>query len=328
MNAPMNAPMSSDTNAVSMASVTALASREGPSAISLDSIRPGPLLRAGGINEAHVAALAEVSDGWPPIIVTEDHMLVDGHHRFAAARLLELERISAVVFRGSRADAYVEAVRSNVWHGMPLTLSERRQAGRQILEDHPTWSDRRIALSCGLSARTIKTLRDESEPSDRPPMPRVARVGSDGRLRPVEAGVVRAAIVAELERRPTASLRAVARSVGASPETVRSVRNQLQAQREWSSVVLDAELDVGPPISLPKRDDREVTVGQDPAFISCADGARFAAWFDELSVPCGDLWTQVGAVPLSRVYLVADESRRRAKFWADFADAVESRVRH
>jgi ParB-like chromosome segregation protein Spo0J len=327
MNAPMNAPINSDTNALSIASVTALALREGPSTISLDSIRPGPLLRAGGINEAHVAALAEVSDSWPPIVVTEDHMLVDGHHRFAAARLLELERISAVVFKGSRADAYVEAVRSNVWHGMPLTLSERRQAGRQILEDHPTWSDRRIASSCGLSARTIKTLRDESEPSDRPPRSR-ARVGSDGRLRPVEAGVVRAAIVEELERRPTASLRAIARSVGASPETVRSVRNQLQIQRECSSVVLDAERDVDPPISLPKRDDRAVTVGEDPAFISCADGARFAAWFDESSVQRGELWTQVGAVPLSRVYLVADESRRRAKFWTDFADAVESRVRH
>ena len=133
-----------------------------PTAISLDSIRPGPSLRAGGLNDAHVAALAEVSEGWPPIVVTEDNVLVDGHHRVAAAQQLGLDRIAAVVFKGSRADAYVEAVRSNISHGMPLTLSERRRAGVQILAVHPTWSDRRIAGCCGLSAKTIKRLRDES----------------------------------------------------------------------------------------------------------------------------------------------------------------------
>ena len=134
----------------------------GPTAISLDSIRPGPSLRVGGLNDAHVAALAEVSEGWPPIVVTEDNVLVDGHHRVAAAQQLGLDRIAAVVFKGSRADAYVEAVRSNISHGMPLTLSERRRAGAQILAVHPTWSDRRIAGCCGLSAKTIKRLRDES----------------------------------------------------------------------------------------------------------------------------------------------------------------------
>ena len=102
----------------------------GPMAIRLDSIRPGPSLRVGGLNDAHVAALAEVSEGWPPIVVTQDNVLVDGHHRVAAAQQLGLDRIAAVVFKGSRADAYVEAVRSNISHGMPLTLSERRRAGR------------------------------------------------------------------------------------------------------------------------------------------------------------------------------------------------------
>ena len=75
-----------------------------------------------------------------------------------------------------------------------------------------------------------------------------------------------------------------------------------------------------------KRDDRRVTIGEDFAFTSREDGARFAAWFDSSSVRRGDLWDQVEAVPLSRVYVVADECRRRAKFWEDFADAVESHV--
>lgn len=299
----------------------------GPMAISLDSIRPGPSLRVGGLNEAHVAALAEVCEGWPPIVVTEDNVLVDGHHRLAAAQQLGLDRIAAVVFKGSRADAYVEAVRSNISHGMPLTLSERRRAGVQILAVHPTWSDRRIAGCCGLSAKTIKRLRDESG-SFEDCRSGGARTGRDGRVRPVDAGFVRASIVAELERCPDASLRAIAASVGASPETVRSVRNQLRADRGTPSVPLEASGDGDArTASLTKRDDRRVTVGEDFAFTSREDGARFAAWFDSSSVRREDLWDQAEAVPLSRVYMVADECRRRAKFWEDFADAVESRVR-
>ena len=208
-------------------------------AISLDSIRPGPSLRAGGLNDAHVAALAEVSEGWPPIVVTEDNVLVDGHHRVAAAQQLGLDRIAAVVFKGSRADAYVEAVRSNISHGMPLTLSERRRAGVQILAVHPMWSDRRIAGCCGLSAKTIKRLRDESGSFEDCQSGGAARTGRDGRVRPVDAGGLRASIVAELERCPDASLRTIAASVGASPETVRSVRNQLRADRGDPSAPLD-----------------------------------------------------------------------------------------
>jgi hypothetical protein len=35
----------------------------------------------------------------------------------------------------------------------------------------------------------------------------------------------------------------------------------------------------------------------------------------------------VGAVPLSRVYEIADEARRRAGFWSRFAEALEGQVR-
>ena len=128
-------------------------------------------------------------------------------------------------------DAYVEAVRSNISHGMPLTLSERRRAGVQILAVHPTWSDRRIASCCGLSAKTIKRLRDESGSFEIVDRVAARGRGATGRVRPVDPGSGAAGIVAELERCPEASLRTIAASVGASPETVRSVRNQLRADR-------------------------------------------------------------------------------------------------
>jgi ParB-like chromosome segregation protein Spo0J len=314
--------------AIADATLALVGAPGGAVTISLDVIRPGPSLRSGGLNDAHVAALAEVSEGWPPIVVTEDHVLIDGHHRFAAARLLEWDQISAVVFKGSRADAYVEAVRSNIAHGMPLTLSERRSAGREILAVHPAWSDRRIAGSCGLSAKTVKRLREECEASEDCPSAHHARAGRDGRIRPVDARGVRASIIAELERNPDASLRTIASSVGASPETVRSVRKQLRGEGVNLDALPEPSADGDPQtLSLVTRDHRTITAGEDFAFTSREDGVRFAAWFDRSSVPHGDLWEQVDAVPLSRVYLVADEARRRAKFWEDFAEAVEARTR-
>ncbi len=40
-----------------------------------------------------------------------------------------------------------------------------------------------------------------------------------------------------------------------------------------------------------------------------------------------DLRTHLGTVPLSRVYQVVDECRRRASTWAQMADALEARAR-
>jgi len=159
-------------------------------------------------------------------------------------------------------------------------------------------------------------------------MARRARAGRDGRIRPVDAHGLRARILAELERNPEASLRAVAASVGASPETVRSVRNQLRAGGNNTTAAPDALSDCKTrTLSLVKRDGRTIAASDDLAFTAREDGALFAAWFDRSAVPHGHLWEHVDAVPLSRVYVVADEARRRAKFWADFADALEARTR-
>ncbi len=49
--------------------------------------------------------------------------------------------------------------------------------------------------------------------------------------------------------------------------------------------------------------------------------------FDATAVDSVDRWKHVGVVPLSRVYEVADEARRRAAFWLGFAETLEGRVR-
>jgi hypothetical protein len=65
----------------------------------------------------------------------------------------------------------------------------------------------------------------------------------------------------------------------------------------------------------------------DRAFTDHEDGRQFVDWLNATSVESGDLWRYVDAVPLSRIYVIADEARRRAEFWTRFAMAVEGRVR-
>jgi hypothetical protein len=63
----------------------------------------------------------------------------------------------------------------------------------------------------------------------------------------------------------------------------------------------------------------------DDAFVSTDDGRSFVGWFERNTID--DDWRHhVGAVPLSRIYEIADESRRRAAAWNDFANALTTRV--
>ena len=125
-----------------------------------------------------------------------------------------------------------------------------------------------------------------------------------------------------------ASLRAIASVVGASPETVRSVRNELRGGGDPSARArgkVDADATVLGLLS--RRMQSTARVREDPAFTDRDGGEQFVGWFDTASVEPQDLYRYVEAVPLSRVYEIADEARRRADFWTRFAVALESRVR-
>ncbi len=301
----------------------------GDAEVLIDELRVGPSLRAEGLDAGHVATLAELAGAWPPILVRrDDGSVVDGQHRVAAARRLGLGTLQVKWFAGSAEDAFVEFVRCNVGHGLPLGLAERRSAAGRILRSHPERSDRSIASVCGVSPKTVARLRRglaSTAACDHP----ARRVGRDGRVRPIDHAELRARITEELERRPQASLRSIAAVVGSSPETVRSVRGKLRAVAGEpvpdAEPVLDTEATV---LGLLNRSRR---VGHrlegDRAFGGREHGAEFVQWFDATTVEPADLWAHVGTVPRSRIYEVADEARRRAAFWTDFADSLEGQVR-
>jgi ParB-like chromosome segregation protein Spo0J len=197
---------------------------DGPvTTVLVSELRAGRSPRQSGEDLDHVQALADAPGELPPIIVRRaDLRIVDGMHRLRAARLRGDTRIAVRFFEGDDREAFVLAVRTNVTHGLPLSLADRKAAASQIITSHPHWSDRMIATVAGLSAATIARLR-RAHPEPEP----TVRVGHDGKVRPVNSmerrRVARAILLAE----PALSLREVARRAGISPETARSVRRRL-----------------------------------------------------------------------------------------------------
>lgn len=184
--------------------------------------------RSAGEVADHARALAEVQEQaeLPPIVVQRGtNRVIDGMHRVRAAQLRGEQAIRARYFDGADSDAFVLAVRLNVQHGLPLSLADRKSAARYILHEHPGWSNRAVASIVGLSPKTVGALRDQCQA----PVAE-ARIGRDGRLRPVSAAAGRERVREILLRDPSCSLRTVSASAGVSPGTVRAIKMQLNSQ--------------------------------------------------------------------------------------------------
>jgi hypothetical protein len=319
--------------------------------LPLEAIAAGPAIRSPGLDNEHVTLLMGTVDEWPPIVVWGDKCLVvDGAHRLEAARRLGRTTVAAVRFLGTRDEAFVESVRRNLEHGLPLTLRDRRRAAHRVLAGHPDWSDRRIGSLCGLSGKSVGRLRrNESSrlSSTRGVVVELQRrTGRDGKTRPVQPGEVRDRIRRALAENPRGSLRTIAAMAGSSPETVRTVKANLIQDKAGETRM--ASMDAVPQGPGRPRGARSVTrdgtdrsahsqaearSGQDVndwandlALLSCADRGEFARWFGCNKVD--DEWHRyVWTVPIGRVYDIVDEARRRAASWTAFASLLESRTR-
>jgi ParB-like chromosome segregation protein Spo0J len=316
-----------------MAAVSSAAQFDESFELLLDEVRPGRALRKQGVAESHVDALAELAGAWPPILVWgPDNQIIDGAHRVAAARRLGWCTISAVRFVGSDDEAFVESVHRNVTQGLPLTVNERVSASRELLRRHPEWSDRWISGVCALSAKTVARLRRDLCGSGPDHGGFEVRVGRDGRSRPVAGGAVRGRIIEALTERPDGSLRSIAAEVGASPETVRSVRRNLARQDDTGVAArVPGQEQMGATSTMAFRlhsllPPNHLAWSEDQALTSTERGQDFTEWFGQSSV--ADEWYRyLDAVPLSRIYEVADEARRRANAWSSFAQTLEGRVK-
>jgi ParB-like chromosome segregation protein Spo0J len=195
-------------------------------AVPVLSLRPADSPRLSGEDKAHIARLAETETPLPPILVDRRTMrVIDGMHRLMAASLQGRETIDVTFFDGNEADVFLRAVQENIAHGLPLSQADRRAAAERIIASHPHMSDRAIGHSAGLAAKTVASIRKGS--SEDIPQSN-ARVGRDGRVRPLDSGAGRRRAAELLTQQPEASLRDVARAAGVSPATVLDVRKRLE----------------------------------------------------------------------------------------------------
>lgn len=308
--------------------------------VAVDSLLVADSPRVSGENPEHVQALAAAQTPIPPIIVHQATMrVIDGVHRVRAARLRGEDKIAAYFFRGDEADAFVLAVKSNVTHGLPLMLADRKAAAVRIIGTHPQWSDRMIAAVTGLAAGTVGEIRKRSEGAPNGE----ARVGQDGRVRPINGSQGRVLASEIMTENPGLSLRQVAQEAGISPETARDVRNRLRRGED----------------PVPKRQGRErssrhgATPAKRPEGTRSIERARPSAEsrtaaIQRLRADPALRFTETGRtlLRLLQIYMIRNEewervsenvpphcsgtvvhlARECAQIWQEFADRIERRV--
>ncbi len=198
--------------------------------VRIDSLAFKGSPRLAGANPEHARMLAETGADLPAILVHRPTMqVIDGVHRVQAALIKGKTVIDARLLDCDEATAFVLAVKANVTHGLPLTQADRRAAAARIVHSHPHWSDRLIALSTGLSDKTISVLRARST-AENPTSD--TRRGKDGRERPINPSARRRHAAELINRNPGTALREVARATGLSPATVRDVWERIKRHED------------------------------------------------------------------------------------------------
>lgn len=117
-----------------MSNVTYDTAPEACTDVEVKLLKLGMSPRFGGQDTDHAQTLAFRLDDCPPILVERStSTVIDGVHRVLAARMLGRTTIAARFFEGTHEEAFLEAVRSNIAHGKPLTLAEREAAAKKVL---------------------------------------------------------------------------------------------------------------------------------------------------------------------------------------------------
>lgn len=303
--------------------------------VPIASLRIGESPRLEGEDKAHVARLAAVEAPLPPVLVHRRTMrVIDGMHRILAASLNGRETIDAEFFEGSLADAFLLAVEANVTHGLPLSYADRRAAAERITKSHPQMSDRAIATSVGLSAGAVAGIRRRS--ASAVPQPN-ARVGRDGRVRPLSSAEGRLRAASFITDQPEATLREIARASGVSPGTALDVRRRLesgedpvpgspaQRNRSTSAVRRPAKRESsrqGPETSAPSPAFALEKLMRDPSLRHNERGRQLLMIFHHNAISAQE-WSDItAAVPPHCAALAMQVARHLAQMWLEFASSL------
>lgn len=312
-------PKESDHESVANVPVRALSEGDSP--------------RIFGENPQHVEVLASALAELPPIIVHRPSMrVIDGMHRLKAARLRGDRTIPVRFFDGDATDAFVVAVQANIAHGLPLSLPERKQAAQRIMGTHPQWSDRMIASVTGIATGTVADIRRNVHGQS---LLAHARIGLDGRTRPLDGSAGRRLAGELMTQNPGLSLRQIASAVGISPETARDVRNRLSRgedpvppRRDGGRSRTACQARPGHLRGQSDRDRAAVVarLKADPA-VRLREGGRALLRLLNVHTLESSGWDDIiETVPPHWNSAVAQLARDHAQLWAEFATRLERKL--
>ncbi|MET9556556.1 hypothetical protein [Streptomyces sp. NPDC006645] len=312
--------------------------------VPLDDLAVVDSPRLGGVDIGHAKALAESGGGLPPIAVHRRTMrVIDGAHRVQAARLRGDDTIEVRLYDGSEAELFVQAVRANNAHGLPLTLAERKAAAARIVDSHPQWSDRGIAAITALSPKTVGRIRQERCASEEVPQSHT-RLGRDGRPSSSDATAGREVASRLFREQPGISMRQVARTAGISTTTARDVQARLRrgeapvAPRRGVTRPAEqgdgaAPAEVTSVRALRRPGVRDVAgaayaLRKDPSLRLSETGRTLIRMLDALPPLGPQQWQQIADnLPPHCLDRVDELARQRAEEWRNFAEMINHRLR-
>jgi ParB-like chromosome segregation protein Spo0J len=290
--------------------------------VDIAALRPADSPRLGGCSEDFVRSLASSGAHLSPIVVHRATMrVVDGSHRLKAAVLRGCRSVEVEYVDGPAEDVFGLSVSLNV---STLSTADREAAARRLLRSHPQWSDRAIAASTGLAAKSVGVLRRAVGGQA------AVRVGRDGKVRPVNSAAGRRLAGQLISQRPDASLRDIARAAGVSPGTVRDVRRRLSAGLDpVPERMRTAERSAVPVVRADVRtpDATLPILRRDPSLRFTEHGRLLLRWLEAHAVSSGEWSAVASGVPSHCRELVAEMARGCAEAWAQMAEALENENR-
>lgn len=290
--------------------------------VDIAALRPADSPRLAGCSEDFVRSLASSGAHLSPIVVHRATMrVVDGSHRLKAAVLRGCRSVEVEYVDGPAEDVFGLSVSLNV---STLSTADREAAARRLLRSHPQWSDRAIAASTGLAAKSVGVLRRAVGGQA------AVRVGRDGKVRPVNSAAGRRLAGQLISQRPEASLRDIARAAGVSPGTVRDVRRRLSAGMDpVPERMRTAERTTVPVVRADVRAPGATLpiLRRDPSLRFTEHGRLVLRWLEAHAVSSGEWSAVASGVPSHCRELVAEMARGCAEEWAQMAEALENENR-
>lgn len=304
--------------------------------VRIESLVPADSPRLSGVDARHTRILREKFPDLPAILVNRRTMqVIDGMHRLAAARLEGAETIRAQFVDTDVRGAFMLAVKANTDHGLPLSMADREAAAGRMLSWYPYWSDRAIAAVAGLAATTVGAIRERSAVQS---TQLNARIGRDGRLRPMSTLDGRRRASEIIATRPDSSLREIAREAGISLGTAHNVRERM---RRGEDCVLDSQVGrargsgspcergttrrrrrCGEPLAWQTVRER---LKKDPVLRYSEAGRVLLRWFDARATGTGEWRGVIDAIPPHWVETMINVAYSCGSEWYELAAALEQR---